>query len=300
MKGDGGSQSPLGWRNPRGVSRVRLLLCAAAVATVALVAGGMVGGAATSADSGATPAAERGVEQPRPPQDTFRTIVIDPGHGGSEVGAVGPSGLTEKDLVLDIANRLSDLIVQRLGLEVRLTRDGDIDKTLGDRAVSANNLKANVFISIHANSYPGRGVRGAETFFLSDQATDDDARRVALIENEALELQGPAAGDELQMLLWDMAQTAHLQESGVLAEMIQANLNSLSGTTDRGIKQAPFRVLRGANMPAVLVEVGFLSNAEEERMLADPAHRQRIADMLFRSLSEYRRRQAMLLGGSPR
>jgi N-acetylmuramoyl-L-alanine amidase len=217
------------------------------------------------------------------------------------VGAVGPSGLTEKDLVLDIANRLSDLIVQRLGLEVRLTRDGDIDKTLEDRTAFANNLKADVFVSIHANSYRGRGVHGAETFFLSNQATDDDARRVALIENDALELQGPAAGDdELQMLLWDMAQTAHLQESGVLAEMIQRNLNSLGGTTDRGIKQAPFRVLRGANMPAVLVEVGFLSNAEDERMLADPAHRQRIADMLFRSLSEYRRRQAMLLGGSPR
>lgn len=290
MKSDRISQSPLGW------------LCVVTLATLALAAAGLVGGAATAADAdaalGSNPAA---IEQPLPPQDTFRTIVIDPGHGGSEVGAVGPGGLTEKDLVLDIANRLSDLIVQRLGLEVRLTRDGDIDKTLEDRTAFANNLKANVFISIHANSYRGRGVHGAETFFLSDQATDDDASRVALIENDALELQGPAAGDEeLQMLLWDMAQTAHLQESGVLAEMIQANLNSLGGTTDRGIKQAPFRVLRGANMPAVLVEVGFLSNAEEERMLADPAHRQRIADMLFRSLSEYRRRQVMLSGGSPR
>lgn len=290
MKSDGVSQSSVGW------------LCAAAVATLALVAGGMVGGPATAAGSGAAPASDPGaIEQPLPPQDTFRTIVIDPGHGGSEVGAVGPSGLTEKDLVLDIANRLSDLIVQRLGLEVRLTRDGDIDKTLEDRTAFANNLKANVFVSIHANSYRGRGVHGAETFFLSDQATDDDARRVALIENGALELQGPAAGDdELRMLLWDMAQTAHLQESGVLAEMIQANLNSLGGTTNRGIKQAPFRVLRGANMPAVLVEVGFLSNPEDERMLADPAHRQRIAGMLFQSLSEYRLRQAMLLGGSPR
>lgn len=284
------------------MSRVRLLLGAAALATVAPVAGGMVGGPATAADSGAAPAFDpAAIEQPLPPQDTFRTIVIDPGHGGSEVGAVGPSGLTEKDLVLDIANRLSDLIVQRLGLEVRLTRDGDIDKTLEDRTAFANNLEADVFVSIHANSYRGRGVHGAETFFLSDQATDDDARRLALIENNTLERQGPAGGDdELQMLLWDMAQTAHLQESGVLAEMIQAKLNSLGGTTDRGIKQAPFRVLRGANMPAVLVEVGFLSNAEDERMLADPVHRQRIADMLFQSLSEYRRRQAMLLGGSPR
>jgi N-acetylmuramoyl-L-alanine amidase len=101
------------------------------------------------------------------------------------------------------------------------------------------------------------------------------------------------------MLLWDMAQTQHLQESQVLAEMIQSHLNSLGGTSDRGIKQAPFRVLKGADMPAVLVEIGFLSNPEEEHMLADPAYRQRIADMLFTSVSEYRRRQAMLLGGGP-
>lgn len=302
MKSDDGSQPALRWWDVRGVSRVRLLLGATALTTVALVAGGIVDGPATAADSSVAPGSDPdAIEQPLPPQNNFRTIVIDPGHGGSEVGAIGPSGLTEKDLVLDIAHRLSDLIVERLGLEVRLTRDGDIDKTLEDRTAFANNLKADVFVSIHANSYRGRGVHGAETFFLSDRATDDDARRVALIENDALELQGPAAGDEgLQMLLWDMAQTAHLQESGVLAEMIQANLNSLGGTTDRGIKQAPFRVLRGANMPAVLVEVGFLSNAADERMLADPAHRQRIADMLFQSLAEYRRRQAMLLGGSPR
>ncbi len=304
MNSDSGSHFPLGWRNVRGVSRVRILLAAAALAAAGLAAGGVVGSPTTADDAAPGTSADRSslIEQPAPPQDSFRTVVIDPGHGGSEVGAVGPSGLTEGRLVLDIAKRLSDLIEQRLGLDVRLTRDRDIDKSLEERTAFANNLKADVFISIHANSYRGRGVHGAETFFLSDRATDDDARRVAAIENDTLELQGPGAGDdELQMLLWDMAQTAHLQESAVLAEMIQGNLNSLTGTTDRGIKQAPFRVLKGANMPAVLVEVGFLSNPEEERMLADPRHRQRIADMLFQSLSDYRRRQAMLIGGgSPR
>jgi len=298
MNSDNGSLSSLGWRNVRGVSRVRLLVAAGALAAMALAVGGVVGGSATASSDAGSSAETGPVEQPVRPQETFRTIVIDPGHGGQEVGAVGPSGLTEKALTLDIAERLSDLIVQRLGLDVRLTRDRDLYKALEERTAFANNLKADVFISIHANSYRGRGVRGAETFFLSDRATDDDARRVAAIENNALELQGPASGDDdLQMLLWDMAQTAHLQESAVLAEMIQANLNSLGGTTDRGIKQAPFRVLKGANMPAVLVEVGFLSNPDEERMLADPAYRQQIADVLFRSLSDYRRRQAMLLGG---
>jgi len=276
------------------------MVVAAALAAAALAVSGVFGGSAKASSATDLPAIDVAApaELPAPPQDGFRTVVIDPGHGGREIGAVGPSGLTEKDLTLDIANRLGNMIVQQLGLDVRLTRDGDIDKELEERTAFANNLKADVFISIHANSYRGRGVRGAETFFLSDRATDDDARRVAAIENDALELQGPASGDDgLQMLLWDMAQTAHLQESAVLAEMIQANLNSLGGTTNRGIKQAPFRVLKGANMPAVLVEVGFLSNPDEERMLADPAYRQRVAEVLFTSLSEYRRRQAMLLGG---
>ncbi len=269
----------------RVTSRARWLASAAIVATAMTIA-------AASATPSSRPA----------PQDGFRTVVIDPGHGGSEIGAVGPSGLTEKFLVLDIANRLESMLKERLGLEVRLTRDADIDKSLEERTAFANNLKADAFISIHANSYRGRSVSGAETFFLSDRATDDEALRLAAIENDSLELQGPASGsDDLQMLLWDMAQTAHLQESSVLAEMIQSQLNTLAGGTDRGIKQAPFRVLKGANMPAVLVEVGFLSNPDEERRLANPAYRQSIAEMLFDSLNRYRRRQASLMGGaSPR
>jgi N-acetylmuramoyl-L-alanine amidase len=299
MKGSNGSEF-----SSRGLAAARaarlLLVLAAALTAAGLATGNALGGATSG--SGAFPA--RSPELPAPKAGSaqqeagFRTVVIDPGHGGSEMGAIGPSGVSEKEVVLDIARRLSDLIVQRLGLDVRLTRESDVDKPKEERTALANNLRADVFISIHANAYRGRGVRGAETFFLSDRATDDAARRLAAIENNALELQGPASGDNgLQMLLWDMAQTAHLQESAVLAEMIQSNLNRVGGTTDRGIKQAPFVVLKGANMPAVLVEVGFLSNPDEERLLADPSHRQRIADALFASLSEYRRRQMMLLGG---
>lgn len=299
MSSDNGSRLSRAPRRDDGGVRVRLLALIGVLAASGLAAGGVLHGAASAAGAPApNGAAAATVEQPARPQGGFRTVVIDPGHGGSEIGAVGPSGITEKEIVLDIAHRLSDLIVERLGLDVRLTRDGDIDKPKDERTAFANNLRADVFISIHANSYRGQGVHGAETFFLSDRATDDNARRLAAVENNALQLQGPASGDDgLQMLLWDMAQTAHLQESAVLAEMIQSNLNRLGGTSDRGIKQAPFIVLKGANMPAVLVEVGFLSNPEEERMLADPAHRQRLADALFASLSEYRRRQAMLLGG---
>lgn len=231
-------------------------------------------------------------------QQGFRTVVIDPGHGGSEVGAVGTTGLVEKDVVLDISKRLGQLLEEQLGLQVYLTRDQDIYKEKEDRTALANNVKANVFLSIHANSYRGRGVHGPETFFLSDRASDDDARRLAAIENDTMEFKGPTGGDsDLEMLLWDMAQTRHLRESSVLAEMIQSNLNLLGGITDRGIKQAPFVVLKGANMPAVLVEVGFLSNPDEERLLADAAYRQRVADMLFQSLNRYRQRHASLIGG---
>ena len=231
-------------------------------------------------------------------QQGFRTVVIDPGHGGAEVGAVGATGLMEKNVVLDISKRLGQLLEEQLGLQVYLTRDQDIYKEKEDRTALANNVKANVFLSIHANSYRGRGVHGAETFFLSNQATDDDARRLAAIENNVMGLEGPTGSDSnLQMLLWDMAQTTHLRESSVLAEMVQSNMNSLGGTTDRGIKQAPFVVLKGANMPAVLVEVGFLSNPEEERLLADAAYRQQVANMLFQSLNRYRQRHASLIGG---
>ena len=111
-------------------------------------------------------------------QQGFRVVVIDRGHGGAEVGAVGATGLMEKNVVLDISKRLSQLLEEQLGLEVYLTRDQDIYKEKEDRTALANNVKSNVWLSIHANSYRGRGVHGAETFFLSDQATDDDARRL--------------------------------------------------------------------------------------------------------------------------
>jgi len=291
-----------GWWPAIGAHKRRALIVMAALVLVSVAALGMSAGRAAAGlgDSAKTApeAGESELLRPAPPQAGLRTIVIDPGHGGSEIGAVGSNGLAEKEIVLDISTRLATLIEERLGLQVHLTRERDVDLAKENRTAYANNLKADVFISIHANSYRGRGVRGAETFFLSDRATDDDARMVAAIENDVLELEGPASGDsDLQMLLWDMAQTEHLKESQTLAEMIQTDLNTLAGTTNRGIKQAPFRVLKGANMPAVLVEVGFLSNPDEERLLADPRYRQRLAESIYASLNRYRTRRASLLGG---
>ena len=242
----------------------------------------------------------------------MRLVVIDPGHGGLETGAVAGNGLEEKDVTLDIAGRLRDLIFRRIGLQVRLTRDSDIDMPLEGRTENANNCQADVFISIHANAYRGRVAQGPETFFLSDTASDEVARGLAGIENRSTGARrgagnspGSAAQErraqlpELEFLLWDLAQKEHLRQSQSLAEHIQGELNSLWQIRDRGVKQAPFRVLKGATMPAVLVEVGFMSNAGDAARLANANHRQRIAEAIFNALNGFRSDYAVLAGAAP-
>ena len=237
-----------------------------------------------------------------PQRQGLRTIMLDPGHGGQASGAVGPGGVTEKEVTLDIALRLRDLISQRLGLDVFLTREADIDVPHSERTEKANYWKADLFISIHANSYRMQGIRGPETYFLSDSASDARAARVASTENERPSgVVGETGGSgqspaPLDFILWDLAQTEHLRESSMLAEIIQSNLTDLWQTGDRGVKQAPFLVLTGATMPAVLVEVGYISNADDAGRIADPAFRQRIAESLYRSISTFRESYAVLVG----
>lgn len=245
-------------------------------------------------------------ESPPSPQAGLRTVVIDPGHGGQEVGALGPGGIRESEITLDIALRLRELVFRRIGIDVHLTRDSDVDLSLDRRTERANNWGGGLFLSIHANAYRGNSIRGPETYFLSANATDEAARRVAGSENAvAGDDAGPAseaapAGQEpLDLILWDLAQTAHLRESSLFAELVQAELNDLWQIRDRGVKQAPFRVLKGATMPAILVEVGFLSNPEDARRLGDPAFRARIAESLFRALERYRQQYAVLVGAAP-
>jgi N-acetylmuramoyl-L-alanine amidase len=226
--------------------------------------------------------------------------VLDPGHGGTEDGAIGPSGLKEKDLALDMARRLSALL-KADGFEVVLTREGDDGPTLDQRAEIANVQRADVFVSLHANASRSSKARGAETYFLSRNATDDAARTVAAIENDAAGVGGDlaagtaAAGSEgsdsaIPLILWDMAQTIYLEQSSQLAEIVQRELNGALGITDRGVRQAPFRVLVGATMPAVLVELGFLTNPDEEKRLADGEYRRKLAEALAVALKQYRTR----------
>ena len=234
---------------------------------------------------------------PRPPMPTpgVHTIVLDPGHGGSETGAISASGTAEKELTLLLAQAVKRRLEERLAVRVVLTRDEDASLPLTTRTALANQFKADLFLSIHLNSSPGSSARGAETYFLSDQASDAGAASSAAAENQA-----PAEGDDealygLQLILWDLAQSRHLQESQSLANLIQAELNTELALRDRGVKQAPFRVLRGAAMPAVLVELGFLSNPEEEKRLLEPGYRAQLADALVRAVSRYR-----AIGGAAR
>jgi N-acetylmuramoyl-L-alanine amidase len=219
-------------------------------------------------------------------------IVLDPGHGGDETGAVGPDGTNEKDVVLGIARKLKS-ILENSGVRVILTRDGDSQISLDDRTALANNNKADLFISIHANATLRGYGKGAETYFLSAQATDDAARNVAAVENNAIGLEenGSGVGDDLKLILWDMAQTEYLAESSQLAEMIQKEMNETLGITNRGIKQAPFRVLMGATMPAVLVEVGFINNPAEEKMMREAEYQLKIAKAIFRSIESFKQAQ---------
>lgn len=230
-----------------------------------------------------------------------RTIVIDPGHGGQEVGARGPAGTLEKDVSLAIARKLKAELVNARGLTVFLTRDKDGELPLDERTATANNYKADLFVSIHANASRARGAKGSEVYFLSYQASDDDSRRMAQAEGAAEPLARAAGSSDLALILWDMAQAEHLQESSALASRLQEELAVVTGSEGRGVKQAPFRVLVGAGMPAVLVEAAFISNPEEEKLLASDAYQAKVAAALARGIERYRRERAgrAALGTSP-
>ncbi len=235
--------------------------------------------------------------------DGVYKIVLDPGHGGEESGAVGPAGTLEKDLTLLVARTLKRRLENRLPVRVILTRDTDVVIDHDSRSAIANQNRADLFVSIHFNSAPrGQSIRGAETYFLDREASDELAARRAEFENrmspvpedEAVDPLDLPASDEtddvlgLQLMLWDLAQTGHLTESQRLARLVQQSLNEELDLRDRGVKQAPFRVLMGAAMPAVLVELGFLSNPDEEQRLLDASYRLRLVDAVVDAIGRFR------------
>jgi N-acetylmuramoyl-L-alanine amidase len=224
----------------------------------------------------------------------LKTIVLDAGHGGHDLGATGPTGLSEKDLVLDVTRRVAKLVEARLGLKVLLTRDADHFVTLRDRTSFANRQRADLFVSIHANAHREAAADGVETYFLSSEATDSGARQVAALENGVVQLEQPsgrAAGqvDIVKAILWDLAQSEFQVESSRLAEVVHDSMTQTLKISNRGVKQAGFYVLGGAAMPAILLEIGFVTNPREERRLKDTKYRDEIARAIFAGLAEYKR-----------
>jgi len=225
---------------------------------------------------------------PKKKMPMIQTICIDPGHGGTDLGAVGRSKLMEKEVTLNLGKKLKRLIESKLGLNVIMTRSTDEEVSLNSRVSKANNQKAQLFVSVHVNSSFRRSARGPETYYVSLKATDQEAFRLSQKENSSFEeIEKIAENDNLKMILWNMAQTEHIKESSKLADFIQYELNILMHTRNRGVKQAPFRVLMRAAMPAVLVELAFLSNTGEEKELKDDAFLARAALAIYTGISKY-------------
>lgn len=221
------------------------------------------------------------------PAGTLRAIVIDAGHGGDENGAKGPNGTLEKQVTLSVARRLKAALEGRLGLRVILTRDGDTTIGLDERAAVANNNKADLFVSLHANASPRPGTSGAEVFYLSLDEYGDAAERAAHADSEALPVFGGGSRD-IELILWDMAQARYIKESASLAQSVEASLRQRVPMSARAIQQAPFRVLVGANMPAVLVEMGFITNPGQEKQLQSDEFQNLIVQALVESISRFR------------
>ncbi len=233
-------------------------------------------------------------EGARPVASALKLVVLDAGHGGHDPGASGPTGVMEKDVVLDVTRRVARMVDEGgLGIKVVLTRSTDVFVPLRERTNYANRHRADLFVSIHANAHPQSVSEGVETYFLSSEATDNEARQVAAMENGVVQLETPASRQRtgiLKSILWDLAQSEFQEESSFLAETVLDSMTHALHLVNRGVKQAGFYVLGGAAMPAILVEIGFLTNPKEERKLATPEYREATARAIYIGLAEYKRR----------
>jgi N-acetylmuramoyl-L-alanine amidase len=255
-------------------------------------------GAARSLASAKSGASDLGIREARPTVSGDRSliralglkigkIVIDPGHGGHDTGTIGPNGLEEKDLVLEVGRRLGRLLETRLGAEVVYTRKDDTFIPLETRTAIANQARADLFVSIHANSSHDAGARGVETYYLNFTSSPE-ALEVAARENAVSE----KSIYELQDLVKKIALKEKIEESREFAWDVQQSLHSglavkTPAIRDRGVKKAPFIVLIGANMPSILAEISFVSNPIDEHRLATSEYRQRVAESLYRGIAKY-------------
>jgi N-acetylmuramoyl-L-alanine amidase len=267
----------------------------------------VLGGAPAVVRAAAAPR-RRSTPARRTPRERRRRVVVDAGHGGPDNGMTGPIGtrwkVNEKDITLAVAKELATVLRQR-GVEVIMTRTTDTLIALSDRGRIANEQHGDVFISIHVNAANPAwnrpaDARGFETYFLAEAKTED-AKRVEEMENASIRFETGAQAprdDPLSFIINDMAQNEHLRESSELAELIQARLGAVEPGPSRGVKQAGFRVLVTAFMPAVLVEIGFGTNPEEARFLTSRTQQRRIARAIADATLEYLDRYERRLGKS--
>lgn len=221
----------------------------------------------------------------------IKRVVIDPGHGGKDPGAIGSKGLLEKNVVLAVGKRLARILKEKYNMEVILTRDKDVYIPLEERTAIANSNNADLFISIHANASRRRSAKGIETYILN-WTSDEEAIRVAARENAISFKKMKQSQSELQMILQDLARDDKKDKSMKLAYNVQNSMvdtlsNDYKRVVDLGVKQALFYVLVGAEMPSILVEVSFISNREEEKRLSQKKYRAKIAEAIARGVKFY-------------
>lgn len=246
-----------------------------------------IGAPAESSAPAATPLPAPSEGLALTPRRGFQTVVIDPGHGGDDTGVRGAEGLEEKQLTLDIARRVRQRLETRLGLRVILTRDDDRAVRLDQRAAMANNSKADLFLSLHANGALGPGISGAEVFHLRLDDEGERARSDAAAESVTLPVLG-GGRRTIDVVRWDLAQAAHVDASAMLAVLLEDELRQRVPMSPRPLQQAPMRVLTGANMPAALVEVAYLTNPQQAARAADDEFRNDVADALYEAIVRFR------------
>jgi N-acetylmuramoyl-L-alanine amidase len=221
------------------------------------------------------------------PRPTIRTIVIDAGHGGDDNGVKGPGGTLEKNVVLEVAKRVKTVIETRLGVRVILTRDGDTSVTADARAAIANNNKADALISLHANGSLREATKGTEVYYFSLDRFGDEAHRQSVGEREVLPVYGGSPRD-FSLVDWDLAQASHIEDSSAFAKLIEEKLRAGANLTITSVRKAEARPLAGANMPAVLIELGYLSNPDEEKRLRLPDFQSNVAQAISDAVIAFR------------
>jgi N-acetylmuramoyl-L-alanine amidase len=248
-------------------------------------------GASAEAGRGQTADPRAPVPETRPPGiDTAPAplaIVIDAGHGGDDVGVRGARGLEEKQLTLDVARRVRSILESRLGLRVILTREDDKTVSLDERAAAANNNKANLLVSLHANGAPSGTPSGAEVFYDRLDREGEAARRLIETQSTALPVIGGGTRS-IEIIPWDLAQARHIESSGVLAGVVEEELRKVVPMSPRPKQQAPMRLLSAANMPAVLVEMAYLTNSGQEKQAGTDAFKNGVAQAIVNAIARFR------------